>query len=143
MKLPLVIIDTNVVVAGLLTANPDSPPARILDAMLSGRLLFLLSPALLAEYRNVLLRPRIRELHALTEEEVDSILTDITTSALWRTPADTPRRLPPDPDDGHLWSLLEAEPAARLVTGDKMLVAHSPGAGRVIPPDGFLPELPA
>ena len=44
----LVIVDTNVLVAGLLTANEESPTARVVDGMLNGELLFLLSPALLA-----------------------------------------------------------------------------------------------
>jgi len=39
--------------------------------MLDGRLLFLLSPALLAEYRRVLLRPKLVELHRLGADEID------------------------------------------------------------------------
>ncbi|MEX0450131.1 PIN domain-containing protein [Spiribacter sp. 221] len=55
-----VIVDTNVLVAGLITADRQSPTGRAVDAMLNGRLLFLLSPALLAEYRTVLLRAKAR-----------------------------------------------------------------------------------
>ena len=47
---PPVIVDTNVVVAGLITGNETSPVALILNGMLSGKLLYLLSPALLEEY---------------------------------------------------------------------------------------------
>ena len=50
----LYIIDTNVLVAGLLTGQADSPTARLLDSMLNGSLMFLLSPALLAAWRTVL-----------------------------------------------------------------------------------------
>lgn len=138
---PLVIIDTNVVVAGLLTGNQASPPAQILDQMLSGRLLFLLSPELLAEYRAVLLRSRIRALHRLSDEEVDSILTEITTNALWRTPPFPPKRMPPDPGDRHLWALLESEPGASLVTGDKLLLEHAPGPGKVLLPAALMSDL--
>ena len=46
-----VIADTNVVVAGLLTGNEASPVARILDGMLSATFPFVVSEALLAEYR--------------------------------------------------------------------------------------------
>ena len=49
MNLPVSVVDTNAVVAGLLTGVGRSPVASILDAMLSGTLLFLLSPELLAE----------------------------------------------------------------------------------------------
>jgi predicted nucleic acid-binding protein len=55
---PIYIIDTNVVVAGLITAQTDSPVARILDSMLGAAFPFVLLPALLAEYRAVLARPR-------------------------------------------------------------------------------------
>ena len=37
------IVDTNVIVSGLLGADSNSPPARILDAMLAGTLLHLMS----------------------------------------------------------------------------------------------------
>jgi uncharacterized protein len=47
------VIDTNVVVVGLLTSHPDSPVARILDGMLAAAFAFVLSEALLAEYRVV------------------------------------------------------------------------------------------
>jgi len=57
MTRPTVVIDTNVVVSGLVTADAHSPMARILDAVLSGRLTYLLSVELFAEYRTVLGRP--------------------------------------------------------------------------------------
>jgi len=43
------VVDTNVLVAGLLTTEQASPTARIVDGLLNGRVLFLLSPRLLAE----------------------------------------------------------------------------------------------
>ncbi len=49
MSHPVVIVDTNVVVAGLLTANDSSPVASILDGMLAAAFPFVMSEALLAE----------------------------------------------------------------------------------------------
>ncbi len=43
MKPPLVVVDTNVVVSGLLSSQPQSPPCLVLDGMLEGRFPFLLS----------------------------------------------------------------------------------------------------
>lgn len=43
MKPIVSIIDTNIVVAGLITGDTSSPPARILDAMLIGELIYLMS----------------------------------------------------------------------------------------------------
>ena len=78
MSRPAIIVDTNVVVAGLITQHDDSPVARILDGMLSAAFPFVLSEALLTEYRTVLVRPNLRKLHGLTVAEVDTILTEFT-----------------------------------------------------------------
>jgi putative PIN family toxin of toxin-antitoxin system len=49
-----VVLDTNVLVAGLL--NPNRPPGRILDYTLGGDLMALVDDRILAEYRLVLPR---------------------------------------------------------------------------------------
>ena len=67
------VVDTNVLTAGLITKDAQSPVARIVDHMLSGAIIYLLSPALLDEYRAVLLRPKLNRLHGLTEREIDSL----------------------------------------------------------------------
>jgi len=136
MTAQLFIIDTNVLVAGLLTRNPESPTALLLDAMLEGSLFFLLSPALLQEYREVLARPRLMSMHGLTHEEIDHLLTDLTANALWREPPTDGAQKAPDPGDTHLWALLAAEPTAILVTGDKLLLDNPAPGGSVITPSG-------
>ena len=130
MNARLFVIDTNVLVAGLITTQPSSPTALILDAMLDGRLLFLLSPDLLSEYRLVLLRPGLARLHGLDEQQVDTILTELTANALWREPDQGRAESAPDPGDDHLWALLASETEAILVTGDHLLLEqpHSKGA---------------
>ena len=50
MTARVALVDTNVVVSGLLTSSIDAPTSRILDSMLSGALRFALSVELLAEY---------------------------------------------------------------------------------------------
>jgi putative PIN family toxin of toxin-antitoxin system len=107
MRYAAAVVDTNIVVAGLLTGRVDSPTARIVDAMRKGTFAFLLSTALLAEYRQVLLRPKIRALHQLREREVDAILTEIVSNAIIREPE--PRTGALDPKDDHLWSLVRNE----------------------------------
>lgn len=52
-----VVVDTNVVVAGLITGDQASPVARVLDGMLAARWPFALSEPLIAEYDRVLRRP--------------------------------------------------------------------------------------
>lgn len=135
MSLQAAIIDTNVVVAGLLTANDRSPVARILDGMLAATFPFAVSEALLAEYRTVLIRPGLRKLHGLTVTEVETLLTDIAEHAIVLTPvANTPA---PDPGDQLLWDLLAAKSDLLLVTGDKLL-SHDPEMrARVLSPHDF------
>ena len=122
MSSRLYIIDTNVIVSGLITVEYDSPTVRVLDAMLDGNLLYLLSAALLSEYRNVLLRPKIGRLHGLNETEIEEILTEIAANAIWREPKADSTHSSPDPQDAHLWALLASEPRVVLITGDHLLI---------------------
>lgn len=114
----LYVIDTNVVVSALLTANPDSPPVVILQRMLGGELRYLLSTDLLAEYRSVLLRPRLMRKHGLDETELDELLTEIAANGTHRESQSSPPS--PDPNDAHLLALLDCEPRAVLVSGDEL-----------------------
>ena len=136
MKHSAAVIDTNVVVAGLLSASADSPTAWILDGMCRGTFPFLLSAALLAEYREVLLRRKIRALHGLGEREVDSLLTTLAANAIVREPA--PRTGAPNPKDDHLWSLVRSEKRAVLVTGDRALAEYPPPRIVVLAPRQFV-----
>jgi len=128
---PLVIIDTYVIVSGLLTSDQGAPTAAILDRVLTGEIRALLSVDLLTEYRSVLLRPAIRSRHGLDENQIDTILTAIAENAVVCEPVE-PRSEPPDPGDLHLWSLLAARPDAILVTGDQALVDGSPDWAAVV-----------
>ena len=81
MPVPRAVIDTNVLVSGLLTSLPEAPTVQVLDGMLQGRFLFLFSDELLSEYREVVLRPSLRRLHRLGEEDVDVILRSSRSTA--------------------------------------------------------------
>ncbi len=137
MKPPLAIIDTNVVVSGLITNRPAATVCRIVDAMVRGRFPFLLSVDLLTEYREVLLRPKIFRLHHLTEAEVDTVLEAIVGHAVVRNPEHGTDPAP-DPGDQHLWDLLQVEPGSVLVTGDRRLLSEPPRGRGVMDPRAFL-----
>ncbi len=126
MKSPPLVVDTNVVVAGLLTSEPRAPTARILDALLAGRLPFLLSEALLAEYRAVLLRPKIRARHGLAAREVDVILLQLVQNALLREPEPAGTAA----GDEHLFALLALDRRALLVSGDAAALRRAGDRGR-------------
>lgn len=137
MSAPAVIVDTNVVVAGLLTANDTSPVARILDGMLGAAFPFVVSEALLAEYHAVLVRPRLRKAHGLAVAEVETLLTQLARHAIVLEPVGGPPA--PDPGDQLLWNLLATRADLLLVTGDKMLIEDAGMQGRVIAPGAFVP----
>lgn len=133
-----VIVDTNVVVAGLLTSHDASPVARILDGMLVAAFPFVVSEALLAEYHTVLVRPSLRKLHGLTISEVETILTDLAQHAIVLAPVAAPTA--PDPGDQLLWDLLAAKRDLVLVTGDKVLLNDAGMRGRVISSRAFVAD---
>jgi uncharacterized protein len=133
---PAFIVDTNVVVAGLLTKQEASPVARILDGMLGAAFPFVLSEALLAEYRAVLVRPVLRKLHGLTVAEVEAILTDLAQHAIVLVPLAAPAA--PDPPDDLLWALLAARADLVLVTGEKLRGRDAGMRSRAMSPQTFL-----
>jgi len=133
------VVDTNVLVGGLLTADPASPLVAVVDGMLSGRFLFLLSPALVNEYRAVLHRPKLRPLHGLSEDDIEAVLVELAANGLWRDPerrsADAGA---PDPGDDHLWDLLRTPERPVLVTGDQLLLENPPSFASVLSPRSFV-----
>lgn len=138
MTSPAVIVDTNVVVAGLLTANDASPVARILDSMRAEAFPFVVSEALLTEYRTVLVRPNLRKLHRLTIAEIEGILTDLAQHTIVLTPVPAAAPPAPDPGDRLLWDLLAARANLLLVTGDILLLQDFGMQGLVISPQAFV-----
>jgi putative PIN family toxin of toxin-antitoxin system len=136
VRVPLVVVDTNVVVSAFLSGEASAPPLKILRAMLAAQIPFLLSVDLLAEYRRVLMRPAIQKRHGLKPAEVDSILRQIVLNCLWREAS--PEKHPSLGSDAHLWALLVTEPGSILVTGDQALIDSPPAFARVVSPRSFL-----
>jgi predicted nucleic acid-binding protein len=136
------IIDTNVVVAGLITAQADSPVVRVLDGMLAAAFPFVLSLALLAEYRAALMRPKLAKLHGLAPEQIDTVLTDLARHAIVLPPPANPTAAPaPDPGDQFLWNLLALRSDLLLVTVDKRLLDDAAMRPRVISPLSLVTRL--
>jgi predicted nucleic acid-binding protein len=133
---PPVVVDTNVVVAGLLTAHAESPVARMLDGMLVAAFPFALSEALLAEYQTVLRRPSLCKAHGLTPDELDVILVELAQHGIVLPPVPAPPA--PDRGDQHLWDLLAAREDHLLITGDKRLQQDDMMGHRVLSPVTFV-----
>ena len=133
------VIDTNIVVSGLIAADAGSPIAKILDGMLKGEIPYLMSEELLIEYAKVLRRPKLANLHRLTEQEIDTLLAEIVANAMWREPV--PAEEAPDSDDSHLWRLLASEYGSILVTGDKLLLSNPPASHSAVSPRNYIDNL--
>ena len=131
-----IIVDTNVLVSGMLTAEPTAPTRVIVDRMLSGSIRFVMSVTLLEEYSAVLRRVRIRKLHGLSDGEIDTILVDVAQHAIVLSPAVA--RTAPDRNDQHLWDLLHAREDLRLVTGDLLLQRSGDFADRILSPRNYV-----
>ena len=141
MKRKVCVVDTNIVVSGLIGSS-TGPPARMLEAMLGGGILHLMSGDLLAEYASVLRRPNIARLHGRTNDEINQLLADLVANAMWRDPVEGDGA--PDAGDNHLWALLSSCPQGLLVTGDRLLIDNPPSGASVISPrrfaEAFLPS---
>ncbi len=129
------VVDTNVVVSGLIGSR-SGPPARLLRAMLGGGVPYLMSGDLLDEYSSVLRRPKITRLHGLATEEINRLLADMVANAMWRDPVAGTGA--PDARDNHLWALLNSHPQGVLVTGNRLLVENPPNGASVLSPRHFV-----
>ncbi len=112
MRLIKVVLDTNVVVSAHLTAG--GLEAFVLDLALASKLQLYVSPDILAEYAEVLRRPRFR----IDSKKVTQSLRLIKKRAKSVKPTLT-LSVSRDPDDNRFLECAEAANADYLVTGNR------------------------
>ncbi len=116
--------------------SEHGPPGWIVDLLTAGELRAVYDSRILAEYREVLVRPTL----SLNATRVESVLTLVRDLGFPVTPLPWPRRLP-DPDDEPFLACAGAA-AVPLVTGN---MRHFPEACRidvlVLSPRDFLDYL--
>jgi putative PIN family toxin of toxin-antitoxin system len=76
---PVALIESNVWVSALF--NPNSPPARLMNAWLQGAFEVVIALPVLAEIAEVLKRPRIKSKYGIREEEIVQYLQLIAARA--------------------------------------------------------------
>ena len=64
------VIDTNIIVAGVLTKSPRSSNRRVMDRFFAGDFELCLSRSTLAEIQHVLALPQMRKIHRLTDSDI-------------------------------------------------------------------------
>lgn len=107
-----VVIDTNVLVSGLL--KPHNHPGAIVRLLASGHLQAVYDARILSEYREVLRRP----LFGFELNDVEALLSYVKDSGLLVTAPPLKIHLP-DPDDEPFLEAAMAEPGTSLITGNK------------------------
>jgi len=127
-----VVLDTNVLVAGLL--SPFGPPAQVLQLLLSGKVRLCYDGRVLAEYRQVLARPAFGFEAKLTEAVVEYLEHAGELAAVTPWPLELP-----DPDDAAFLEVAAGGQADYLITGN---LRHFPSRKRrgvkVVTPAQFL-----
>ena len=107
-----IVLDTNVLVSGLLT--PFGSSGEIVRMVSAGRLVICYDARILAEYRDVLLRPRFQ----FNKEHIASLLEYIQHVGLVHSPMPLPIPLP-DQDDEPFLEVAIAANVCCLITGNQ------------------------
>ncbi len=130
-----VVLDTNVLVSGLLSEN--GPPGQILDLLLSSQLILVFDNPILSEYMEVLARPKFN-FDSVIVSGVFKVLEK--EGVLISTPPPWPHTLP-DPDD-EIFLAVAKESEVILITGN---LVHYPvktrGGVKVFTPREFIEHL--
>ena len=108
-----IVLDTNVLVSALL--SPFGPPARVLGLVMAGDASCCVDARILAEYDDVLHRPRL----AIDAARADDLLGELRRSGLPVASVPLPRPLP-DQDDDQFVEVGLAGGARCLVTGNRV-----------------------
>lgn len=120
------VIDTNILVSALLT--PGGAPAQLIEAIRAHALVPVVSRSILAEYADVLNRPKF----GFAKGPVDDLLDDTNGIALFLNPRPLSPMTLPDPDDA---PFVAAALTARcpIVTGNPRHFPPSAGVKTLSP----------
>lgn len=125
------VIDTNVLVASLLTRNHDSATARVMDAVYALRVVPILNDEMFSEYRNVLHRPRLH----LDSAKCDSVLSFFAAAGMFLDTVRVDMEMPDEKDRVfYEIALAGQDKEAWLVTGN---MKHFPKADFIVTPAQF------
>lgn len=114
------VIDTNVLIAGLLWRGP---PHALLAQVRAGTVSLVSSPALLAELAKVIGRPKFDAILARTHTSRERSLAEVRRLAEVIDPPVLPQPVCRDPDDDHVLALAIAAKIDLIVSGDNDLLS--------------------
>jgi uncharacterized protein len=114
------VIDTNVLIAGLLWRGP---PHALLEHARAGTLTLVSSPALIAELADVIARPKFNAILTRTNTSRERLLTDARQLTEVIEPPPLPQPVCRDPDDDQVLALALTAKADFIVSGDDDLLS--------------------
>jgi putative PIN family toxin of toxin-antitoxin system len=110
------VLDTNVVVAGLLW---NGPPRQLLEATIAGEVEPYSSAVLLDELAHALAHPKFAARIQALGTDTAALVAQYTALLSLVAPASVPRVVANDVDDDHVIAAAVAAPAELIVTGDR------------------------
>lgn len=122
------VYDTNVLISALLTKQPDSATAKVVDAIASQRVIPLYNHEILDEYDEVLHRPKFK----FSEDRIQQLLSVIKKLGIAVSPTPTGEILP-DMDDLVFYEVVmeKRNDDAYLITGN---IRHFPEREYIVTP---------
>lgn len=124
------VIDTNVIVSSILSSHSDSATVLVRDNILDRKLIPLFNEEILAEYKDVLNRPKFKFPSSL----VKAVLDAITSIGLYMDRTES-GELFPDPKDAVFYEVALSKEDSYLVTGN---IKHFPKSPIVVTPAEML-----
>lgn len=128
----LVVIDTNVLISALLSKHGDAATVQVLNAVFDGTIIPVFNDEILAEYDNVLHRPKFK----FSDTNIQLLLDTIKTYGVFAKQLITNEILP-DPKDLVFYEVVMAkqDENAYLVTGNSK---HFPKKPFIVTPNELL-----
>ena len=111
-----IVCDTNVLVSGVLF---NGPPRHILELISRAKVENAISLEILAEAKNVLLRPKF----GLSSEQVVNIIDTFVETFVLVTPTERVVAVKNDPDDDRILEAAQTAHARFIISGDQHLLS--------------------
>ena len=126
MKTIIAVIDTNVLVSGLISNNPSSPTVGVLKCVVNKTIIPLFCDEILHEYDIVLHRKKFN----LPENEINAVLEEIVALGLSSSRITSNEQFP-DPKDVVFYEIALSKENSYLITGN---IKHFPKVDFVVTP---------